>query len=75
MRVEKSFALGGNRRLNIYVDIFNLGGRSGVYVNEDPAPRLRFDQTPPAYQPSSTYSMITSVYGVRSFRLGAKLSF
>jgi len=75
LRVEKSFALGGHRRLNFYVDIFNLGGRSGVNVDENPAPRLRFDQDPPVYQPSSTYRMITSVYGVRSFRLGARWSF
>jgi len=75
LRIEKSFVFGGHGRLNFYVDIFNLAGHSGVNINEDPAPRLRFDNDPPVYQLSSTYAMVTSVYGVRSFRLGVRWSF
>jgi len=75
VRIEKDFKLGKAARMNFYVDIFNLGGRSGVNVNQDPAPYLRYDQTPVAYTPSTTYAQITSIYGVRSVRLGARFSF
>jgi hypothetical protein len=75
IRIEKEFKLGNTGRVNFYVDIFNLGGRSGVNVNQDPAPYLRYDQSPVAYTPSTTYAQITSIYGVRSARLGARFSF
>jgi hypothetical protein len=75
LRLEKGFRLGGQSKLDFYLDIFNLGGRSGVVVDNDPSPRLRFDQTPPAYELSPTYGDVLSVYGVRSFRLGVRLTF
>lgn len=79
MRIEKSLALGQYGKMNVYVDIFNLGGRSGVNVNQDPAAILRYDNYPDkdsrAYSLSTTYGLITSVYGVRSFRLGVRYSF
>jgi len=75
LRLEKGFRLGGHSKLDFYVDIFNVGGRSGVVVDNDPSPRLRFDQTPPAYELSPTYGDVVSVYGVRSFRFGFRLSF
>jgi hypothetical protein len=75
LRVEKAFSIGNFGKLNFYVDIFNVGGRSGINVDRNPAPRLRFDQTPPGYTLSSTYGSITSIYGVRSFRFGARWSF
>jgi hypothetical protein len=75
MRLEKAFALSTAAKINIYVDIFNLAGYSGVNVNDNPAPYLRFDRTPWAYELSSTYRNITSIYGVRSIRLGARLTF
>jgi hypothetical protein len=75
LRVEKGFSLKGGARLEFYVDIFNVGGRSGVIVDNDPSPRLRFDQTPAVYEISPTYGHIISVYGVRSFRLGVRWSF
>ncbi|OGD21992.1 MAG: hypothetical protein A2Y69_08055 [Candidatus Aminicenantes bacterium RBG_13_59_9] len=59
----------------MYVDIFNVAGRSGVTVDNDPSPRLRFDQTTPGYEVSSTYGDVLSVYGVRSFRIGVRWSF
>ncbi len=74
-RAEKSFSMRRFGRLNFYVDIFNLGGRSGVNVNENVYPRLRFDRTPVQYTPSSTYGNITSIYGVRSIRFGVRWSF
>jgi hypothetical protein len=75
LRIEKGFPLKGRTKLDFYVDIFNVGGRSGVIVENDPSPRLRFDQTPPGYEVSSTYGDVLSVYGVRSFRIGVRWSF
>jgi len=75
LRIEKGFPLKGRAKLDFYVDIFNVGGRSGVVVDNDPSPRLRFDQTPPGYEASSTYGNVQSVYGVRSYRIGVRWSF
>jgi len=75
LRIEKGWPIGGRARLDFYVDIFNVGGNSGFTADEDPAPRLRFDQTPPVYEVSPTYGDVLSVYGVRSFRIGVRYSF
>ncbi len=75
MRVEKSFTCGEFGKLSLYIDAFNLGGRSGYNVVQNPYPRLRFDRDPAEYDLRSTYADITSVYGSRSFRIGAKFSF
>jgi hypothetical protein len=75
LRIEKELKLGDFGRMSLYVDVFNLGGRSGVNVNQDPAGYLRYDQTPVVYTLSSTYAQITSIYGVRSIRFGIRYSF
>jgi hypothetical protein len=75
LRVEKGFTLKEAGKIDLFLDIFNVGGRSGVIVDNDPAARLRFDQTPPLYEESSTYGDVLSVYGVRSFRIGMRWSF
>ncbi len=75
IRVEKSFTFGDFGKLSLYIDAFNLAGRSGYNVNQNPYPRLRFDRDPVDHYNSSTYADITSVYGSRSFRLGAKFTF
>ena len=75
VRVEKEFKLGQTARVNFYADIFNLGGRSGLNVDQDPAGQLHYDKTPATYAVSSTYAAVTSIYGVRSVRLGARFSF
>ncbi len=75
MRLEKSFAFGRYGKLSLYLDAFNLGGRSGVNVNDNPAPYLYFDEDPPVYEAGSSYKLITSCYGTRSYRIGAKFSF
>jgi hypothetical protein len=75
LRLEKGFRFKGQSRLDFYVDIFNVGGRSGVVVDNDPSPGLRFDQTPPVYELSPTYGNVLSVYGVRSFRIGCRVTF
>jgi hypothetical protein len=78
MRLEKAFPVGPGMRVNFYLDVFNVAGYSGVNVNDNPAPYLRFDRPPldaSDYTLAATYRNITSVYGVRSFRLGARVSF
>jgi hypothetical protein len=75
IRVEKSFTFGEFGKLSFYIDAFNLGGRSGYNVVQNPYPRLRFDRDPARYDLRSTYADITSVYGSRSFRIGAKFAF
>jgi hypothetical protein len=75
IRVEKSFAFGDFGKLSIYLDAFNLGGRSGLSINGNPYPRIRPYRDPPTYAEGSTYADITSVYGSRSFRIGAKFAF
>ena len=74
--LEKSFTIGEYGKLSFYLDAFNLGGRSGVNVSDNPYPRLYFDEDPPEYSLSgSSYGDINSIYGVRSFRFGAKFAF
>lgn len=73
MRVEKSFAIGELGKLSVYVDAFNLGGRSGVNVNRNPNPYIWPDEQ--RIELDSNYGLITSCYGVRYFRLGVKFSF
>ena len=75
LRLEKAFKLGRVGKLIFYMDIFNLGGRGGVNVNQNPAATLRYDRTPATYALSTTYGLVTSIYGVRSIRFGARFSF
>jgi Carboxypeptidase regulatory-like domain len=77
LRLEKGFPLKatGSARLDFYLDIFNVTGSKGIVGNEDPSPRLRFDQTPPVCEVSPTYGSVLSVYGVRSYRIGIRWSF
>jgi hypothetical protein len=75
LRVEKSFSIGDFGKLNVYVDVFNLGGRSGININKDPNARLKYYETPISYKLGSTYGDITSIYGVRSVRFGLRFSF
>jgi len=78
LRLEKAFSVGAGAKVNIYMDVFNVAGYSGLYVNVNPAPYLRFDRPPldaSDYTLASTYRNITSIYGVRSFRVGARFSF
>jgi hypothetical protein len=79
LRVEKKFSLGRFGNFEVYVDVFNLAGRGGVNVNQNPAAILRYDNYPDktaaAYSLSTTYGQITSIYGVRSIRFGGRITF
>lgn len=75
LRVEKKFPIRDKAQLGFYVDIFNLAGASGININQNPAAYLYSYREPPSQTLSSTYKRITSVYGVRSIRLGARVTF
>ncbi len=75
LRVEKAFHLRENLSLNVYIDIFNLFGRSGANIDRNPAGWLWFYRDPPEYEYGPTYGTITDVYGVRSIRIGARFNF
>lgn len=73
LRLEKSFTLGEYGKLSLYLDVFNVGGRSGIQVNRNPYARLK--DWKEEYKLSSTYGQITGVYGVRSVRFGMRYTF
>jgi hypothetical protein len=79
IRIEKSFPVGDFGKLSLYLDAFNLGGRSGYSITANPAPYIHppegWDPADVEYDPSSTYGDVTSCYGVRSVRFGMKFSF
>jgi len=79
IRVEKSFTIGDFGKLSLYLDAFNLGGRSGYSITANPAPYIWPPEGRAAadvdYDLSSTYGDVTSCYGVRSVRFGMKFSF
>jgi len=75
MRLEKSFSFGDYGKLSLFADIFNVGGRKTLSLQENPNARLWFYRDPPEYELDSTYSRINSISGVRSARIGIKYSF
>lgn len=75
MRLEKSFAFGGRGRLSVYIDAFNLMGRSGYNINQNPNPYIYHYEKPPRLVLDTSYGLLTSSYGTRSFRFGAKFAF
>jgi len=75
IRIEKSFTIGDFGKLSLYLDAFNLGGRSGYSITANPNPYVYYYETPPRMVLSSTYGDVTSCFGVRSVRFGMKFSF
>jgi hypothetical protein len=80
MRLEKTFAFGDFGKLSLYIDAFNIGGRSGYNITANPDPYIHppegWDPGDVEYEdPSPSVGDVTSIYGVRSFRFGAKFSF
>jgi len=75
LHLEKSFVLKNNARLSLVVDVFNAGGRHGLALDEDPAGTIDMRKTPATYTTASTYGQLMNLYGVRQFRIGAKLGF
>jgi hypothetical protein len=75
MRVEKSFTFGELGKLSFFVDAFNLMGRSGYNISQNPNPYIWPYRDPPEIELDTDYGMVTSIYGTRSFRFGASFSF
>jgi hypothetical protein len=75
MRVEKSFTFGELGKLSFFVDAFNLMGRSGFNISENPNPYIWPYRDPPEIELDTDYGLVTSCYGNRSFRFGASFSF
>ena len=75
MRLEKSFSFGDYGKLSLYLDAFNLGGRSGVNVSQNPNPYIYPYRDPPEIELDTDYGLVTSAYGIRSFRIGARFTF
>lgn len=73
MRVEKTFTFGERGRLSLYVDAFNIGARSGYNISQNPNPYIWPDEQ--RIELDTDYGLVTSCYGVRSFRFGAKFTF
>ncbi len=75
LRLEKAFNFTDTLKLNIFLDVFNVFGRSGVNIYGNTGGRLRYYRTPPEYTYDAQYGDISSVYGVRSIRLGLRFNF
>ncbi|NIO48339.1 MAG: hypothetical protein GTN73_02700 [Candidatus Aminicenantes bacterium] len=75
IRIEKSFNIGDFGKLSLYLDAFNLGGRSGYIINGNPGPDIWPYRDPPEIELDSTYGLVNSCYGIRSFRLGIRYTF
>ncbi len=75
MRLEKSFTFGEFGKLSFYIDAFNIAGRSGYNISQNPNPYIYPSEDPPEIELDTDYALITSIYGVRSFRFGLKFSF
>jgi len=75
LRLEKAISITGYSRLNLFMDIFNLAGRSGYNLYENPDGRLWYYRDPAEFTYDTLYGTVSSVYGVRSIRLGARFSF
>jgi hypothetical protein len=75
LRLEKAFIITERARVSLYVDAFNIGGRSGFNVSQNPNPYLYPYEDPPEITLDTDYGLVTSVYGTTSFRFGAKFMF
>ncbi|MFQ6069155.1 MAG: carboxypeptidase regulatory-like domain-containing protein [Candidatus Aminicenantales bacterium] len=81
LRLEKTFRIGDLGKISLYIDALNVGGHSGVNVYQNEGDRLYYyvDQdgnvTRQEWRVDSLYGTMSSVYGVRSYRIGARISF
>jgi hypothetical protein len=75
MRLEKTFDFGDVAKLGLIMDIFNLFGRSGYNVSQNPNPYLYPYRDPPEIRLDTDYGLITSAYGIRSIRFGVRFTF
>ncbi len=72
VRLEKVFRFGSSRRLGLYVDVINVLGESNYSLINDPGGRLYANGN---FMRWPNYGVITSISGVRVFKLSARFSF
>jgi hypothetical protein len=75
MRLEKTFNIGEFGKLGLIADIFNVFGRSGYNISQNPNPYIYYYRDPPEYRLDTDYGLVTSAYGVRSIRFGVRFTF
>ncbi|MBM3295536.1 MAG: TonB-dependent receptor [Candidatus Aminicenantes bacterium] len=77
-RLEKEFLIGRLGKLGVFVDVFNLLGSTFVNVSMNPAGTWRpTDEfvTTGTYTAASTLGQVTSISGVRTYRVSGRFSF
>lgn len=75
VRLEKSFNISTFGKFSLFLDAFNVGGRAGFNVSQNPNPYIWPYRNPPEIELDSDYGMVTSAYGVSSVRFGMRFTF
>lgn len=79
IRLEKEFKIGNFGRLGVYMDATNILGYSGIGIGRDDiyrySPTAENVAEPNNVTVESTYGLISSVRGVRTFRFSLRFSF
>ncbi len=81
LRLNRGFRVGRAGKMDFYLDVFNLLGTSALTKDNDAAGELRTaydangNPVSISYAASTSYGSILSYYGVRTIRLGVRLSF
>lgn len=73
LHLEKGFSIGGDGKLTVMADVFNLLGRKGQILYVDSAGVLHYDRDPVTFEPASNYGTLASIFGVRVVRLGVRI--
>jgi outer membrane receptor protein involved in Fe transport len=71
-RVEKVFRFGNSYRLGLFVDVLNILGDSYYSVIENAGGRVYANGT---FQRWTNYGTVTSIQGIRVFKLSARFTF
>ena len=73
LRLEKSFNISTFGKLSVFLDAFNIGGRAGLNVSQNPNPYIWPEEE--EIELDTDYGMVTSAYGVSSVRFGLRFNF
>jgi len=77
-RLEKEFRLGSLGKFGVFVDVFNLMGAQSVGISMNPGGTWMptdANVTTGTYTVSSTFGKVTSVSGVRAYRISGRFTF
>jgi len=73
LHLEKRLSIGGDGRVSLIADIFNVLGRRGQMTYTDQAGTLHYDILPVTYQTAANFGSLASLYGVRALRIGLRI--